>query len=130
MRLPLLSSIPALFLAAFLGACSGRPPIPQPDSTPYDGPPVAVEAAAAQHIVAVTAPTGGWSARFDRAIRRFGHTDLFITLTRPNPAFMSTQTLVRHEVATEVPPAEPVKVYIRILAHDEPPGTQTYRLAR
>jgi hypothetical protein len=110
-----------------LSSCAGGPVVPERSSLPYAGPPLSVESSAPQHRVLLSAPSGGWGLRLDQTIRRFDHTDVFITLVRPNPAYMQTQAVVSQEVGTGVDPASgPIRVYARILAHDAIPGSQPY----
>ena len=78
--------------------------------------------AAGKHTLILTAPSGGWSFRVDRAERKLDSTRLFATARRPNPAYMQTQALVTHEVTTEVAADQPITVFARVLGHDEESG--------
>jgi hypothetical protein len=91
-------------------------------SAAYSGPPIEVTAGAGQHMLVLTAPTGGWAFRMDRSRKDLGRTEVFVSAVRPDPAYMQTQALVRHELATEVPGAEKIVVYGRVLGHDQTEG--------
>jgi len=88
----------------------------------YDGPPIELTTTGQQQIVKLTAPTGGWTFRLDTTRPQLDHTEVFVTAVRPDPAFMQTQALVTHELATGIAPGRPVRVYGRTLAHTEETG--------
>jgi hypothetical protein len=58
----------------------------------------------------------------DQSRREFESTQVFMTVVQPNPAYMQTQALVTHEVATGVAADRPIAVYARVLRHDEEAG--------
>jgi hypothetical protein len=89
---------------------------------PYDGPPIELATASQQRIVKLTAPSGGWTFRLDTTRPRLDLTEVFVTAVRPDPAFMQTQALVTHELATGIAPDRPVRLYARVLAHDQEHG--------
>jgi len=120
----LLSIIAAVSL---LSACAGRGV--SRSAEPYSGPPITAEAIAGQHVVVLNAPSVGWSFTLDQTEREVDHTDVFLTATRPNPAMMHTQALVRHEVGTTVPASTAVEVFVRVLEYGEKAGSQPYRRA-
>jgi len=129
MRAPLphppVSSITLLSLLS-LAACSNSVRAPAKTSDVYRGPPLALDSTPPQQRVILTAPTGGWSFQLDQTRRGFDHTDIFLTITRPNPAYMRAQTPVRQEAGTEVDPSQPVVLYARVLSYDAKPGKQAY----
>ena len=47
---------------------------------------------------------------------------MFVSATRPNPAYMQTQALVPLTVATGIPTDQKIAVYARILEHDQTSG--------
>ncbi len=125
--IPSISSIAALSLLALFGSsCSDAIRPPQKAAEHYSGPPLSIESTPPQYRVILTAPTGGWSFRLDQTRRAFDHTDVFVTLTRPDPAYMQTQAQVRQEAGTEIDPSQPITLYARILPHDAKPDTQAY----
>lgn len=119
----LLSSIALLSL---LCSCSGSVRFPSKTSEAYGGPPLALASTPPQHRVILTAPSAGWSFLMDQSRRAFDHTDVFLTIIRPNPAYMHTQAQVHQEAATDIDPSEPVVIYARVLAHDAKAGDQAY----
>ena len=124
--IPSISSIAALSLLTLAASCSDSVRAPERAPDAYRGPPLSIESTGPQHRVILTAPTAGWSFRLDQTCRRFDHTDIFLTLTRPNPAYMQTQAQVRQETGTEIEPAQPIVLYARVLSRDDKPGKQAY----
>ncbi len=108
-------------IAAILGGCASGDRVSISDSA-YQGPEITRSTAAGKHTLILTAPSGGWSFRVDRAERKLDSTRLFATARRPNPAYMQTQALVTHEVTTEVAADQPITVFARVLGHDEESG--------
>jgi hypothetical protein len=81
-----------------------------------------VDTSGAQQFVVFTAPSGGWAVQLDRTRRELFSVEAFITARRPNPAFVHTQSLVEHRVATGVPSTTPLTVYLRLLPHGQEDG--------
>jgi len=119
----------ALFAGLSLPACGSGPTFPV-SQRPYTGPPVDIQTdeGSDEHIVVITAPTGGWMARYDGLEPRFGRDDVFITLVSPDPTGAVTQALVTHHVDTPVDVQRPMQAWVRVLefeatiADDAPPG--------
>jgi len=105
--------------------CASQPTFPIAEHQPYAGPPVSVDSSGDEHVVVITAPTGGWQARYDGQARRFKGQRVFVTLLTPDPTQSHTQALVKHHVATPVDAQTPIDVYVRVLEFDptlgEPP---------
>jgi hypothetical protein len=80
-------------------------------------------------MVVLTAPTGGWAAQLDHTRRQLGGMDVFITARRPNPAFLHTQALVEHRIATSVPTTDNASLYLRIVEFNQEPESVPYRQA-
>ncbi len=110
------------------GSGSGRAP-PKAISASYDGPPVEVESSGPQHVVVFQAPSAGWSFTMDRSEPARRTTDVFLTATRPNPAFMHAQQVVPLRAGTGVPADKPVDVYVRVLDFGRAGGSEPYRPA-
>ncbi len=114
-----------------LPACKGsgrRPVKATPGASSYDGPPVEVDASGPQHVIVFQAPSAGWSFSMDRAESTLRVTEVFVTATRPNPAFMYTQQVVHLRAGTGVDAKKPVDVYIRVLDYGARAGSEPYRL--
>ena len=124
------SLVPLCFcLAAALTGCGGGPGQFTISSETYRGPELAIQSKPPQHVVIMQAPTPGWIFSFDASRPQFGFTDVFLTITRPNPAFVFSQAVVSQEVGTEIGVNEPIVVYARVLAHDTVPDSQAYSRA-
>ena len=91
-------------------------------SVSYEGPEIRGSQAAGKHTVVLTAPSGGWAFRLDETRPKLEATQVFVTAQRPNPAYMQTQALVQHEVTTGVAVDQKIKVFARVLDHDESSG--------
>jgi hypothetical protein len=116
----------SIALISLVGSCSSsvRAPAKAPDA--YRGPPLALESTPPQHRVILTAPTGGWTFELDQTRRAFDHTDVFLTLVEPDPAYMHPQSQVRQEAGTGIEPAERIEVFARVLPHGAKPAKQAY----
>ena len=132
-RSPFLSGLwPILLcfcLAPGLAGCGGGPRVFNISSETYRGPELTVKPSPLQHIVALQAPSTGWGFTFDASRPQFGFTEVFLTITRPNPAFVYSQGMVTQEVGTEVEMSRPIVVYARILPHDVVADAQDYSRA-
>lgn len=106
---PFWAVCPCLFLAAC--ASSG----PQVSSAPYTGPALSVDSSGMQHRVVLAAPTSGWSLAFDRSQKLFDRTEVYITITRPNPAYATNPVLVNLNLNTAVDVREDVAIFARVL---------------
>jgi hypothetical protein len=95
----------------------------------YEGPPLTIDSSGPQHRAVLTAPSSGWTVTLDQTRARFDHIDAFITVTRPDPAYMQTQALVKQEVGSMVDRKTAMDLYARVLEFGEKPGSQVYRLA-
>lgn len=112
-----------------LSACAGGPREAAKTDAPYSGPPVTIESSGPQHRIILTAPSAGWTVALDTTARRLNHTDAFITVVRPNPAFNHAQALITQEVGTAISTTQPVEAYIRSLDFGEKAGDQPYHFA-
>lgn len=122
------AAIGSMVLAALLvleGCASGNRP-PRAKDSGYAGPPISVEESGSQHIVVLTAPTAGWSFSLDEVRDRMGGKDVFVTVRRPNPAYLHAQAEVVQNLGTEVASNVPLEVYARVLDHDTKNGSLSY----
>ncbi len=110
---PVPPSFWTVILCLFLTACASSRP--KASGTPYTGPTVSVDSSGAQHRVVLAAPTSGWSINFDRSQKLFDRTDVFITITRPNPAYATNPVQVNLNLNTAVDTREDVAIFARVL---------------
>jgi hypothetical protein len=83
---------------ALLGGCGGGPRVFNISPEAYRGPDLTIQSKPPQHVAIIQAPTPGWTFSFDASRPQFGYTDVFLTITRPNPAFVYTQNVVRRKL--------------------------------
>lgn len=115
---------------------SGQTQPPQQGQAAEALPPVTLSQAASTvagqtlHAVTILAPTGGWSAELDQERAAWQRREVYITLRRPSPLFMTTQVQTPLTVATTVPTSEAVEVFIRIAdATERVPESAAYTQA-
>jgi hypothetical protein len=108
----------ALAVAAAVGLASCGSAGPRVEGGAYEGPRISLEDLGGRHILVLTAPTGGWGFGVDQVRQQFDHDEVYVTARRPNPAYMQTQALVRHEAATGVSADRSLRIYARVLRHD------------
>lgn len=125
----LILPLSAGFPSALLSGCSGGGNGFEIAEQPYTGPEIALDSSGEQHQIVLTAPTGGWEFRLDRTLDALGAKEVFVSAVRPNPAYTHTQALTEHRVGTSVPTSTAVRLYARILDHDQDPGSVEYRPA-
>ena len=99
------------------------------ESTPYQGPTITDSAQSGTHIVTLSAPTAGWSAKLDRTEKRFEVTRVFITLTQPPAGSLVAQVVTPLMVETNVASEGAIRVYVRRVAFGEDERTSQYRAA-
>jgi hypothetical protein len=110
--------------ALLLAACSRDGP--KLGSQPYAGPPLSIESTPPRHTIILTAPSAGWSLSLDRATRGFDRTDVFITIRRPDPAYMHAQVVSTHRLDSSVDSSTPIRLLARILEAQERPLRQPF----
>lgn len=99
------------------------------DEMAYTGPAVAVDSNGPQHIVVVSAPSAGWQVALDQVKPAVDATEVFVTLTRPNPAYMHAQQIVEQRLASTVQKRDPIRVLARIVDFGASPTAAPYRTA-
>lgn len=112
-----------------IGAGCDRGKVINISTDPYQGPPLSVQTRSGQHVVVLTAPTSGWQFTSDATRQVYQRTNVFVTLVRPNPAWIFTEAQVEQEAATAIDPAQSIQVYARVLPYGTEPGTQSYKPA-
>jgi hypothetical protein len=122
-RLALLAAIAALAL----GACAKKQSIVE--NAPYSGPPITVISTGPRHTVVVAAPSGGYRVQFDRKEKRFDATDVYMTVSRPDPAQMHTQAVVDLHLDTTVSSSEPIVLFARVRDFGTSGTSDPYRRA-
>ncbi len=115
--------------AVALAGCWGSAGLAIDSMGSYKGPPVNIAPGNRTYIATFTAPTGGWSAKLDHVRRRFGHDQVFITLTRPPADAAVIQMLVDHAVETRVSNETGIEVFARVVESGVDAGARAYRLA-
>lgn len=91
-----------------------------------DIPPMALEASGSKHLVVVRANSGGWSVHLDKEELQPLGKRVYITIRRPDPAFIHTQALVDHRVLTDVASPTPLEIVARVLDHAAKPNDRIY----
>jgi len=99
-------------LPVALCSCASDKPVVSRD--PFVGPPIRVESAGPNHIIALTAPSSGWGIAFDQSHLHFDYAEVFITVTRPDPALMHTQAQVIQHLDTSVATERPLEVWAKV----------------
>lgn len=82
-------------------------------------PPVWLETLGDNHMLVMQAPNPGWSYRLDRDDRGRDGWTVWITIRRPDPAFMYPQRIVEKRLLTQVESDQPLRVRARLLEHNE-----------
>jgi hypothetical protein len=95
-----------------LGACAKKHSVVE--SSPYAGPAITLDSSGPRHTAILAAPSSGYRVQFDRTERRFDATDVFMTVTRPDPTQMHAQAMVSLNLDTTVLSGEAIVVYARI----------------
>lgn len=82
-------------------------------------PPVRLDALDGRRMLVMQAPNPGWTIALDRDERGKDTWIVYITMKRPNPAFMYPQRIVEKRLLTEVETTQPIKIMARLLDHDQ-----------
>jgi len=129
-----------LALSLALIGCGGRLPPPTVEPRPYAGPDVALDAAHDEHVLVFEAPTPGYLLFIDRADRTrdpspatplgVGVRTVYVTVQEPDPAHAYAQLVVNQRLALGIPPADPIKVFVRQVPFGaRKTSAMSYRLA-
>jgi len=82
-------------------------------------PPVRLDALDGRRMLVMQAPNPGWSYRLDKDERELDGWVVFITIRKPDPAFMYPQRIVDKRLLTEVETKHSIRVMARLLEHNE-----------
>lgn len=103
----------ALLAAVSAGGCRSGTSPPSKAVSPYAGPVVEIDSTGPQHVAVLRAPSAGWSFTLDRTEPAPGGVEVFVTATRPNPAFMHAQVECFLRAGTGVGSGRPLSLYVR-----------------
>lgn len=111
----------AALTAISLVACGPGRFIPEKSPGAWSGPDVWVESSPTW-TVAARPPIGGWTITLDQIMEERGRTEIFISLSPPNPSFIVTPTPVEQRIATPIRNTVPIWVWARQLSwQGQPP---------
>ncbi|MBX3390784.1 MAG: hypothetical protein KF691_15150 [Phycisphaeraceae bacterium] len=111
----------ALASGALLTGCGPGRFIPEKTQAAWNGPTVWIESSP-QWTVVVEPPIGGWMVSLDQIMEQRGRTEVFISISPPNPSFVVTPTPVEQRISTPIRNTVPLWVYARQLHwQGEPP---------
>lgn len=122
------TTLAAPFLLALIGCAGGTPP-PTIDDAPYAGPQTTLDSQGPEHVAVFRAPTAGFSPSLDQADLGFRTRVAYVTIRRPDPAFVYPQAVVDQRVSLGVDSREPIRLYVRLIDVREKPARQPYALA-
>lgn len=89
-------------------------------------PPIRLESLGEHHMLVMQAPNPGWSYRLDKDERERDGWVVFITIRKPDPAFMYPQRIVDKRLLTEVETKHSIRVLARLLEHNEKGSSDQY----
>lgn len=115
-------------LSAAVG-CGGGPEMPRVAEGIYAGPVLSVDSSGRHHVVVMEAPTPGWAITLDRDLEVREYRQAFVTVTRPNPALVHPQVIVKQNLLTSVESRYPVRVFARLLDYQSTATDGEYKLA-
>ena len=96
-------------------------------NVPVDNvPPIMVDAIDGKYLLIMQAPNSGWSIQAERDERTAEGFRLFITVRRPDPAFMYPQAIVEKRLLSEVDSSKPIEIYARVLDANEKSAGKGY----
>jgi hypothetical protein len=116
-----ISALGVSFALSLSGCISVGHPLVLPGE--FEGPALSVESGGAHHTIAMTAPSAGWTMFFDRATRHFDRTEVFITIARPDPAYLHAQGEVRQYLDSTIDSREPTVIFARVVEHGAKSGS-------
>lgn len=112
-------------LGALAPSCSDAPAVSR-SAQPYEGPPISIDPGGPEHVLVLSAPSGGWSFIFDQVKPAFARREVYVTVIRPNPAMMHTLTLVEQRLGTTVDKGTPIDVFARLDDYGANPSDVAY----
>lgn len=106
--------------AFFAAGCGGSGPRIIRES--FQGPNLTIESAGSTHKVILAAPSSGWNLTLNAVRPGFERADVFITITRPDPAYMHAQSIVMQHLDTGVANSTEIHLFARELEYGQPAG--------
>jgi hypothetical protein len=91
-------------------------------------PPILIDELDGKRMLVMQAPNSGWSITLDKDERIATGIRVFITVRRPDPAFMYPQAIVDKRVLTEIHADTEIELYARVLGFDEKTKGRGYGL--
>jgi len=91
-------------------------------------PPTLIDELDGKRMLVMRAPNSGWSITLDKDERIAAGMRVFITVRRPDPAFMYPQAIVDKRVLTEIHADTEIELYARVLGFDEKTKGRGYGL--
>ncbi len=86
-------------------------------------PPIMLDTLNEHYLLMMRAPNSGWSIEIDKDERIATGMRVFITVRRPDPAFMYPQAIVNKRLLTQIRANLPLEIYARLLdAHEDTKG--------
>jgi len=82
-------------------------------------PPIKIEMLEDHYMLIMQSPNSGWSISIDKDERIADGMRLYVTVRRPDPAFMYPQAIVDKRMLSTVRTDSSVEVYVRLLEADE-----------
>lgn len=110
----------ALILCIGLTACAAPKPPPNVIAGTFANPAVSLDSTAKRHQVLIETPSPGWVPSMDQSRADFRTTSVYLSLRKPNPAYLYPQVISTQRVATGVPADHAISVYVRTLDFDAP----------
>lgn len=78
-------------------------------------------------MIVLSAPSAGWSIGLDQARVRYEQTDVYVSITRPDPAAMHAQTITSLHLDSSVEKSRAIRIFARTLDYRGKRGTVPYR---
>jgi hypothetical protein len=91
-----------------------------------NAPPIRTETLGDHHMLIMQAPNPGWLYKLDRDDRDREGWIVWVTIRKPDPAYMYPQRIVDKRLLTQVESDQPIRVMARLLAHDERGNSDQY----
>lgn len=115
-----------LALIVCIGLMGCAAPKPPPNIVPgqFASPAIALDSTGKRHQVLVEAPSPGWVPSLDQSRSDFRTMNVYISLRKPNPAYMYPQMITSLRVATDVPKDRAISVYVRTLEFNAEPDVE------
>lgn len=107
-----------LALVATAGCYSPpAPEAPGEGASPFAGPPIELRSAGTEHVVVFQAPSPGYEGTLDYVGKGPRAQQVFITIRRPDPAFVYSTQIVEQNIGTGIASGVLVEVFAREVEH-------------